>query len=706
MSQSTNNFNFTCEYIPSSNSVFYFPEPVCEQNLILGEANAYTGFAALFDIVDSNDTYVYTGFTAVADLEVEAIPFLFHAYVGTSAVSNLTKSALFDGVAHTGFGSSGILTTLATPTFSATALTGQEVVTDIQTFKNLDAVVNVGFETFADLKALPIQTFDAIAHTGFEMVAVLTGSTFFDAIAHTGVDTYSSLRTYPSDGFSILPAQVGIESSAVISLETKLSANWFVGNEVKINLFRDRELAANAHTGTLTSFRFADTAENPFLGTNFLGYAGFNSLSSLVITDHVTLRNINAHVGIEAKAAVKTFESFSLGLINGWHGITSDIKVSITQVLSADAFYGNTFLMNGDFILDDSGFYRAFTGIDTKFNMQTESMVSASAWTGERMNVIFTDVPPVRLEAKGEIGFHSFSEMWHLYSPNIVPYRIKTAVWVDAMLDPVTTHASLCITCDEMPIRHENFEINLNSYNDQRIYYSNDVRVKVTASLQTNPQLTFEPAATGFSSSVRVLGSNDETILSESIIMANGIGVKDVELFVDFKTNQQVGVDNPDPDNIDIELNIEEKSDWYVNVAYNGIGLEKFTLSAYKNFYPKSAWTGEYTVGTLTIEERMRAIIWVDPEAKFTLWTQVAIYPRAYTGISAKATFLEPDWMASVGIWSEASLTMEYGVMFGENGCVDNEYLFDDGSTIDKWRTTKAAVELEPFRYKIKGKCY
>ena len=76
------------------------------------------------------------------------------------------------------------------------------------------------------------------------------------------------------------------------------------------------------------------------------------------------------------------------------------------------------------------------------------------------------------------------------------------------------------------------------------------------------------------------------------------------------------------------------------------------------------------------------------------------------TGESMALSFYVPPIIGATGEHVEASLTTIYEVVFLEDGCLDNEYIWQDenGDPIPE-KFNPVPVELDPFQHDLKARC-
>jgi hypothetical protein len=84
-----------------------------------------------------------------------------------------------------------------------------------------------------------------------------------------------------------------------------------------------------------------------------------------------------------------------------------------------------------------------------------------------------------------------------------------------------------------------------------------------------------------------------------------------------------------------------------------------------------------------------------------------ALYPSARMGENCYVKFYEPDWPMYFGQYSEVELVTEYKIRFKEEGCFDNEFVFqnEDGDEIPEL-FVQIPIEGEPYYHSVLAECF
>jgi hypothetical protein len=176
---------------------------------------------------------------------------------------------------------------------------------------------------------------------------------------------------------------------------------------------------------------------------------------------------------------------------------------------------------------------------------------------------------------------------------------------------------------------------------------------------------------------------------------------------------KDTGVDtdltNPiiDGGNVNVELGVDDPNPpkyWSVRggeYVLCNFGTESWMAANFRD--------GAEIVGTLTVPDAWIIKIHHGQRIDFELSTTVQMAANFRDGAEInKFDFYSPPYLAGAGEYMEATLKIDYEIEFNETGCLDNEHQYyeEDGSSVDKLKTTTATVEMKPFKHSIKARCY
>ena len=157
----------------------------------------------------------------------------------------------------------------------------------------------------------------------------------------------------------------------------------------------------------------------------------------------------------------------------------------------------------------------------------------------------------------------------------------------------------------------------------------------------------------------------------------------------------------PDGDNVYVELDFTDDTTCSSDYAYAGETAVVGSLQAFPNFQP-AMFTGERMEVALVYTPLWGVHFPMGEEVK----TPLELSFNFGHGESVRGTFYIDPILGAHGETMYASLTTIYEVLFLEDGCLDNEYIWTDenGDPIPE-KFNPVPVELDPFQHDIKAKC-
>ena len=159
----------------------------------------------------------------------------------------------------------------------------------------------------------------------------------------------------------------------------------------------------------------------------------------------------------------------------------------------------------------------------------------------------------------------------------------------------------------------------------------------------------------------------------------------------------------PDGDNVYVELDYIDDATCYADYFHTGETFAVHSFQVNQNFQERY-YDGARMDMELTLRDAWVIRAYTGEQAR---WRNPAeVEARAYTGEQARVDFYVAPIIGGTGEALEASLTTIYEVVFLEDGCLDNEYIWQDenGDPIPE-KFNPVPVELDPYQHDLKAKC-
>lgn len=574
---------------------------------------------------------------------------------------------------------------------SANGYEGQTLTGGLYTSSILALSYQIGEALTAALDTRPAQFMDAAFGAGETLAASIIAHRLLPITFQTGEQIAGELTTEPYEGIQSVFA-VGETLTASVDAIPGFIIRMYAGEEVAATVNTSATFPISFTAGeSLSVAMYQAQYWNP----EPTAYAG-ETMTAGFSVGRFSLGVIVAESGEELKAELKANEKAQL-VANGQHGETATVSISWAANLGNTNFYHGTAAVVDT--LEFDSLYRAYEGAWMDASFATQTTIPVTAFEGARLNIDLTTGPS---EPLGRLN------AWHGEEHAVQTLALLKAVFLGVTFynsymfhvgaPYIGTFMDMDSGCcaNHYPGQQDFHKIEMNEaeFGDQK--FDGD-RIRATVDFQTQPRFRFN-----FTHGETLRAVEDNTFLmSPRMNTGETLRVSLESNHINFPLCPVNFI--PDGDNVYVELDYIDDATCYADYFHTGETFAVHSFQVNQNFQERY-----YEGARMDMELTMRDA-WVlrAYTGEQTRWRNPAeIEARAYTGEQTRVDFYVAPIIGGTGEALEASLTTIYEVVFLEDGCLDNEYIWQDenGDPIPE-KFNPVPVELDPYQHDIKARC-
>lgn len=571
---------------------------------------------------------------------------------------------------------------------SANGYEGQTLTGGLYTSSILVLSYQIGETLTAALDTRPSQFMVVMFDAGETLAASIITHRLFPITFQIGEQIAGELTTEPYEGIQSVFA-VGETLTASVDATPGFIIRMYAGEEVAAMVNTSATFPMTFTAGeSLSVVMYQAQYWNP----EPTAYVG-ETMTSGFSVGRFSLGVIVAETGEELKADLKTNEKAQL-VANGQHGETATVSISWAANLGNTNFYhGTTAVVD---TLEFDSLYRVYEGARLDVTFATQTTMPGAAFEGARLNIDLKTGPS---EPLGRLN------AWHGEEHTVQTLALLKAVFLGVTFynsymfhvgaPYIGTFMDMDSGCcsNHYPGQQDFHKIEMNDaeFGDQK--FDGD-RIRATVDFQTQPRFRFN-----FTHGETLRAVEDNTFLIyPRVNTGETMRVSLESNHINFPLCPVNFI--PDGDNVYVELDYIDDTSCYADYFHTGETLAVHSFQVNQNFQERY-YEGARMDMELTIRDA-----WV--LLAYTGETMVDFNPNpmAYAGETMAFSFYVSPIIGAHGEHVEASLTTIYEVVFLEEGCLDNEYIWQDenGDPIPE-KFNPVPVELDPYQHDIKAKC-
>jgi hypothetical protein len=705
-------FEVLCNYTgPVGEVNFTVPDDLCSGDL---KINIRTGQSLLSFVLESDtaaelETDNYTGETLAAVLQISALFDLIH-YTGEYSDADLSIQVNLYPDSFTGEYGDADLSVFPGAELETDNYTGETLAAILQANVRFDADSYTGETLDIDIEFHPQSFLETDNYTGETLDADIQTSVTFSSDNYTGESGDADLTIFPSAGLGEFLSYSGEYGNADLSIQVNLDAGAYTGqySNADLSVFPGAELDIDAYTGETAdvSLRTDDALDGIcYTGeysdcdlSNFPGatletdnYTG-ETLSDLELsTTHTLIPRV--YVGQYANADLTIFPSPGIEDVVSYSGELAEVDLFFDFGLEPlDGYTGEYVEVD---TLEEEPFIYIYSGESGAFELSTTHNLPSNAYTGQTANAILTLPPRAELSPIAYTGQFVYAPLEALRTPylNVIfwgsiwthfDYRSQT--YFDLSTDDA---------CCQQPRPTGGvqfyFELMKEGIPETEAGGSGQF---FFAELSTQARLEAD-AYTG------ELGSLVETVDYFEVTFETGTHSNSFAFDADLRHRLCKGHFIPNGYWMVVELNDVLNEDCYADRMYAGETFQA-KLSFDHNFVVYT-YTGSYMRVDVEVDALWRAEAGHGSRMLFDFQVE----SDAYSGEYMSLAFFDPSYDAGAGEYVETTLTIEYYTRFTEDGCLDNEFVWqnESGDEIPEM-FRDLPIEGDPYTHSIDGECY
>ena len=573
---------------------------------------------------------------------------------------------------------------------SANGYEGQTLTGGLYTSSILAVSYQIGETLTAALDTRPSQfmvvTFDA----GETLAASIITHRLFPITFQIGEQIAGELTTEPYEGIQSVFA-VGESLTASVDAIPGFIIRMYAGEEVAAMVNTTAAFPISFTAGeSLSAAMYQAQYWNP----EPTAYAG-ETMETGFSVGRFSLGVIVAETGEELNADLKTNEKAQL-VANGQHGETATVSISWAANLGNTNFYhGTTAVVD---TLEFDSLYRAYEGARLDVTFATQTTMPGAAFEGARLNIDLTTGPS---EPLGRLN------AWHGEEHTVQTLALLKAVFLGVTFynsymfhvgaPYIGTFMDMDSGCcaNHYPGQQDFHKIEMNDaeFGDQK--FDGD-RIRATVDFQTQPRFRFN-----FTHGETLRAVEDNTFLIyPRMNTGETLHVTLESNHINFPLCPVNFI--PDGDNVYVELDYIDDTSCYADYFHTGENCVVHSFQVNQNFQERY-YEGARMDMELTLRDAWVLRAYTGETARVSN-PEMELNTR--TGESMALSFYVPPIIGATGEHVEANLTTIYEVVFLEDGCLDNEYIWQDenGDPIPE-KFNPVPVELDPFQHDIKARC-
>ena len=574
---------------------------------------------------------------------------------------------------------------------SANGYEGQTLTGGLYTSSILAVSYQIGETLTAALDTRPSQfmvvTFDA----GETLAASIITHRLFPITFQIGEQIAGELTTEPYEGIQSVFA-VGESLTASVDATPGFIIRMYAGEEVAAMVNTSATFPMTFTAGeSLSVVMYQAQYWNP----EPTAYVG-ETMTSGFSVGRFSLGVIVAETGEELKADLKTNEKAQL-VANGQHGETATVSISWAANLGNTNFYhGTTAVVD---TIEFDSLYRVYDGARLDVTFATQTTMPGAAFEGARLNIDLKTGPS---EPLGRMN------AWHGEEHTVQTLALLKAVFLGVTFynsymfhvgaPYIGTFMDMDSGCcsNHYPGQQDFHKIEMNDaeFGDQK--FDGD-RIRATVDFQTQPRFRFN-----FTHGETLRAVEDNTFLIyPRVNTGETMRVSLESNHINFPLCPVNFI--PDGDNVYVELDYIDDTSCYADYFHTGETCVVHSFQVNQNFQERY-YEGARMDMELTLRDAWVLLSYTGEQARW--YNPAEAETRMYTGEQARVDFYVPPIIGATGEHVEASLTTIYEVVFLEDGCLDNEYIWQDenGDPIPE-KFNPVPVELDPFQHDLKAKC-
>lgn len=573
---------------------------------------------------------------------------------------------------------------------SADGYEGATATASIYTTSILVVEYQIGETVGASLDTRPATTIDVAFSVGEQIAASIVTHRLFPITFQIGEQIAGELTTEPYEGFQTIFA-VGESLIASVDATPGFIVHMHTGEEVSV--------VVNTSVSFPTVFTAGESLSVVMYQAQYwnpepTAYVG-ETMTTGFSVGQFSLGVIVGESGEELKADLKTNDKAIL-VANGQHGETATVSISWAANLGNMNFYhGTTAVVD---TIEFDSLYRAHEGARMDASFATQTTLPGDAFDGARLNIDLKTGPS---EPLGRMN------AWHGEEHAVQTLALMKAVYLGVTfynsyvfnvgapyLGTFMDMDSGCCS-NHFPGQQDFHRIEMNDaeFGDQK--FDGD-RISATVDFQTQPRFRFN-----FTTGETMRAVEDDTYLIYPRMTAGETMRVSLESnHINFPLCPVNFI--PDGDNVYVELDYIDDSSCYADYFHTGEVAVVHSFQANQNFQ-EHYHEGARMDFDLTIQAAWVLLALHGEHARVSN-PEMEIAVR--TGESASASFYVSPIIGATGEHVEVSLTTIYEVVFLEDGCLDNEYIWQDenGDPIPE-KFNPVPVELDPYQHDIKARC-
>lgn len=574
---------------------------------------------------------------------------------------------------------------------SANGYEGQTLTGGLYTSSILAVSYQIGETLTAALDTRPSQfmvvTFDA----GETLATSIITHRLFPITFQIGEQIAGELTTEPYEGIQSVFA-VGESLTASVDATPGFIIRMYAGEEVAAMVNTSATFPMTFTAGeSLSVVMYQAQYWNP----EPTAYVG-ETMTSGFSVGRFSLGVIVAETGEELKADLKTNEKAQL-VANGQHGETATVSISWAANLGNTNFYhGTTAVVD---TLEFDSMYRVYEGARLDVTFATQTTMPGAAFEGARLNIDLKTGPS---EPLGRMN------AWHGEEHTVQTLALLKAVFLGVTFynsymfhvgaPYIGTFMDMDSGCcsNHYPGQQDFHKIEMNDaeFGDQK--FDGD-RIRATVDFQTQPRFRFN-----FTHGETLRAVEDNTFLIyPRVNTGETMRVSLESNHINFPLCPVNFI--PDGDNVYVELDYIDDTSCYADYFHTGETCVVHSFQVNQNFQERY-YEGARMDMELTLRDAWVLLSYTGEQVRW--YNPAEAETRMYTGEQARVDFYVPPIIGATGEHVEASLTTIYEVVFLEDGCLDNEYIWQDenGDPIPE-KFNPVPVELDPYQHDIKARC-
>jgi len=635
----------------------------------------------------------YTGQENSIDLTLTAPPSLsLNAYSGQDSTTSIAASVILLLNAYSGQYSDSSLSVFLSSPIVVSAYSGQETFSLLSTSLVLNLDYYSGQDSTTSLSVYPSIPISAVAYSGEESNLSIQLGITFPSVAYSGEELFFDI-TYvinygsPSDAYS---GEEFLFDS--LSTESALPLFSYSGEELSVYLGTIAFLSGDSYSGVSSSSVLTLNPPDLLSGYGYSGNTGLISLSTRTLLPSIAWTGANQLFDLTINVPSNLQPYFYSG-----SNFLSSLQVSF-QLATGRAYSGSYSYIPS--IGNEPNIF-LYSDENVDIQLSTAYILSVSAYTGQ---ICSTTLQVGKSFNFGEFRFptgcyfySSFNTIYHadLY----VLFRTSIMTQVD-MGSATYFDLGLDTCCGP---RKESLSNNLLLHLSKKDYLPEYVSfgyiVNMSVELSCRPRFSVEFRTGSYLRTADTTDYFNFTFYQESHSV-----VFDFE--ADLTHRLCKGYFIPNGNWLVVELNDVLPENCYSDFFYTGTILS-CNLSDSIVIRSEPIYSGESILTTLTVDPPWAFKFEGGQRLETVLSTEQALSELGRAGEVMFLSFYNPPYLGYSGCSSEVEITIEYKVRFLEDGCFDNQFVFqnDSGDEIPEL-FNPVPVEGEPFYHSILGQCF